>query len=252
MVKKYWIVFITIITIKSIILLSLLCLVIYKKFNSPPINENFKIYTFWTGDNKMSRQRKKSLKQLRKKSKCNVILITPKNLNNYILKNHPLHKSYQYLSETHKADYLRTYFMRFYGGGYSDIKKTSGSWISSFEKLQNNKNIWIIGYKEVKDGVANSQLVDKWEYLIGNCAYICKKDTQLVKDWYNEMIKLLDDSYEKLKKNPSTFPQDQKDSGSGYPLEWNELLGRIFHPLVYKYKNHVSNTLPISIFKNYR
>lgn len=246
--EKYWIVFIAIIII---ILLSLICLVIYTYFNSQ-INENFKIYTFWTGDNEMSKQRKNCLKQLRKKSKCNVILITPKNLNNYILKNHPLHKSYQYLSQTHKADYLRTYFMRFYGGGYSDIKKTSGSWTSSFEKLKNNKNIWIVGYKEVKDGVANSQLVDKWEDLIGNCAYICKKDTPLVIEWYNQMIKLLENRYEELKNNPSTFPQDQKDSGSGYPLGWNEMLGNIFHPIVYKYKDNVSNTLPISIFNNYR
>ena len=53
-------------------------------------------------------------------------------LDKYILQEHPLHQSFNYLSETHKADYLRTYFMRFHGGGYSDIKKTSGSWIDSF------------------------------------------------------------------------------------------------------------------------
>ena len=79
-----------------------------------------KIYCFWTGENKMSEQRLKCLEQLRKKSQCNVILVTPKILDKYILDKHPLHPSFKYLSQTHKADYLRTYFMRFHGGGYSD------------------------------------------------------------------------------------------------------------------------------------
>ena len=61
--------------------------------------------------------------------------------------------------------------------------------------------------------------------------------------------KYLDD----LKKNPATFPQDCAEVSDGkYPIGWNELLGRVFHKVVYKYRDRISNTLPISIFENYR
>ena len=209
------------------------------------------IYCFWTGTNQMSKQRQECLKQLREISQCNVILVTPDTLNEYILDEHPLHPSFKYLSETHKADYLRAYFMRFHGGGYSDIKKTTGSWAESFENLKKSDK-WIIGYNEIEGGVAYSPLANKWRELIGNGAYICKPNTPLVIEWYNDMMKLMDDKYVELKKNPATFPQDKKELNNGYPIEWNEMLGRIFHKVLYKYKNKSMNTLPISIFHSYR
>ncbi len=224
----------------------------------------YNIYCFWTGNNRMSEQRQTCLKELKKISQCNVILVTPEILNKYILDDHPLHPSFNYLSETHKADYLRTYFMRFHGGGYSDIKKTTGSWIESFIKLKKSDK-WIIGYKEINGGVAVASLQDKWMDLLGNGAYICKANTQFVIEWYNEMIKLMDIKYEELKKNPAKFPQDKKELYTNktdlennkltehcYPIEWNEMLGRIFHKILYKYKDKTFNTLPTSIFHSYR
>jgi hypothetical protein len=43
------------------------------------------IYCFWTGINEMSENRKKCLEQLKEVSECNVILVTPVNLHEYIL-----------------------------------------------------------------------------------------------------------------------------------------------------------------------
>jgi len=208
------------------------------------------IYCFWTGDNKMSTSRIECLQQL-KETQCNVILVTKQTLHQYILPDHPLHPSYEYLSETHKADYLRTYFMNFHGGGYSDIKKTTGSWIQSFDNL-NKSDYWICGYKEIDGGVAYTPLSGKWEELLGNGAYICKPQTPLTIEWYKAMIQLLDTKLEELKKNPSTSYSDSKESGSGYPIEWNEMLGRIFHKISYQYKERLLNTLPICILHNYR
>jgi len=208
------------------------------------------IYCFWTGDNKMSPSRIECLQQL-KETQCNVILVTKQTLPQYILPDHPLHPSYEYLSETHKADYLRTYFMNFHGGGYSDVKKTTGSWIQSFDNL-NKSDYWICGYKEIDGGVAYTPLSGKWEELLGNGAYICKPQTPLTIEWYNAMIQLLDTKLEELKKNPSTSYSDSKESGSGYPIEWNEMLGRIFHKISYQYKERLLNTLPICILHNYR
>jgi hypothetical protein len=75
------------------------------------------IFVFWTGDNSMSVQRKECFNKLVNKSGCKVILTTRGNLNNWILPEAPLHPAFEYLSFTHKVDYLRTYFMHFYGGG---------------------------------------------------------------------------------------------------------------------------------------
>ena len=214
-------------------------------------NVEYTIYCFWTGNNEMSDNRIECLENLKNVSECNVLLITKYNLSDYILSDVPLHPAFQYLSETHKADYLRTYFMHFHGGGYSDIKKTTGSWNKSFNDLKNS-NYWICGYKEINGGVAYAPHADKWQEMVGNCAYICKPQTELTKEWYNEMILLLDKKLEKLKLNPSSNPQDSNESGTGYPIEWNEMLGRIFHKVSYKYKDYILNTLPICIFDNYR
>ena len=212
----------------------------------------YSIYVFWTGTNPITDNRNACLQNLEIISEAKVILVTPDNLNEFILPSEPLHPAYQYLSETHRADYLRTYFMNFHGGGYSDIKKTTNSWINSFNELYNSDK-WINGYKEINGGVAYVPIIDKWEELVGNGAYICKPQTPLTKEWYNEMILLLDEKLEKLKLYPSTFPQDCAEVSNGkYPIEWNEMLGRIFHKICYKYKDKLLNTLPISVFYNYR
>jgi len=211
------------------------------------------IYCFWTGDNELSLNRLNSLEQIKKVSECNLILVTTKNLHEYILPEHPLHESYHYLSFTHKADYLRTYFMNFHGGGYTDIKETTGSWKSSFDQLHNNENIWMVGYKEIMGGVANPLYTDYWDELIGNGCYICKPQTPLTKEWYNEMISLLDTKLDKLKQYPALFPQDCAEISNGkYPIEWNEMLGRIFHKYNYLYRKNTLNTLPMCNLNNYR
>lgn len=210
------------------------------------------IFCFWTGDNEMSHQRATCLEELKRVSECTVVLVTKKNLNEFLLPNHPLHPAYQYLSETHKADYLRTYFMNFIGGGYSDIKKTSGSWTEHFERLKTSKK-WICGYKEIgPNGVPYTPLAENWEDLIGNGSYICKPHTPLTALWYKNMLSFLDDKLEILKKNPSHNPQDCSEKNSGYPIGWSEMLGVIFHQVVFKYKNYVDNSLPILHLQNYR
>lgn len=215
------------------------------------IKKDLIIYCFWTGDNELTKNRKKSLKQLEEKSGGTVLLITPSNLKSYILPEHPLHPSYNYLSEVHKSDYLRTYFMHHYGGGYSDIKRTRGNWIKAYLKFLEGDQ-WICGYPEIAGGVAYPPLTDQYHLLVGNCAYICRPRTPLTEEWYNSMIELLDSKYLQLKENPAAHPLDCYPSDSGYPLEWNEMLGRIFHRVCYQYKDKILNILPPPNFEEYR
>ena len=195
------------------------------------------IYTFWTGDNPLTENRIVSLLSLEKGAGVPVILVKKQHIQTYILPNEPFHPAYPYLSETQKSDYLRCYFMHFYGGGYSDIKQTKGTWTKSFDTLYKSDN-WICGYK--------------WKDRIGSGAFICKPNTPLTQEWYTEVHRVLDTHLEALRAHPATGLQDCYEKQTGYPLQWEELMDNIFGPITKKYKDKVLDTLPLLVFKNYR
>lgn len=210
-----------------------------------------RIYCFWTGTNPMSDPRKAALSSIIETVGVDVCLVTPSTLPKYILQAHPLHRGFSYLSEVHKADYLRTYFMHFYGGGYADIKLQTGSWKSLFSRLDTLPYL-ICGYKESgPDDIANDSVKDAWSELIGNCAYICKPNSDFTKEWYSRMLARLDHLYPALVLHPASHPRDKKEDGHGYPVEWNELLGRIFHSVCFTHKNSLLQELPRPVFSNY-
>jgi hypothetical protein len=192
-----------------------------------------------------------------------VRLVTPQNLSNYVLPDHPLHKSYDLLTPVHKADYLRTYFMHFHGGGYTDIKETKVSWKPYFDLLRNSEKV-LCGYKEVgPNGVAvveeplYSFLKTKWETLPGNCAYICKPRSIITTKWLHQCEHILDLKYELLLKNRPTDYRDhyEKPMGnflkSNYPLRWSEILGSVFQPIAYLHRDLVDLSLPPPNFNGY-
>ena len=216
---------------------------------------NKTIFVFWTGTNEMSFRRVDCLNALKTQTGCHIELITVDNLHKYIKPEDPLHPAYEYLSETHKCDYLRTYFMRYYGGGYSDIKIPNGSWVRAFEEMQENPEIWLNGYHEsCPESIACHEVNHLWRVLPGNCCYIVRSNTYFVKEWYNRQKALLDERLEALKENPShatdccrEFYPDTK-----YPMGWNEMLGRIFHKVAAKYTDRIWFSLPLPNFNYYR
>ena len=189
----------------------------------------------------MNENRIKCLEHSRNVSMCNIILVTKNNLDKYIKE--PLHPAYQYLSETHRSDYLRTYFAHFYGGGYMDIKQTLGSWVDCFEQLRNSDQ-WMCGYRMHGPDIAYEPNKDKWYDLIGLGAYICKPQTQLTKEWYEDMLRVLDSRLEQLKQNPSKYTNDCVWTDSGYPIRWAEILGEVFHKVSYEHRDKLLYTLP--------
>lgn len=139
------------------------------------INKN--IFCIWSGDNEMSDSRKKCLDLIQKESKVQVELISPKNINYWIKE--PLHTAYEYLSLTHKADYLRAYLMKHYGTGYADIKPMYFDWNPYFEFLENSK-FEFIGYSENNPKhVASSQkeIQLSFNHLCGCCHFIFKQNS---------------------------------------------------------------------------
>ena len=213
-----------------------------------------RIFCFWTGTNEMSENRKKCMDDLIAKSGCTVVLVKPDNLSSYILKDHPLHPAYEYLSETHKSDFLRTYFMHLHGGGYSDIKKPTGDWNKAFDDIIGNKEIIINGYHEPSIGgvAGDEETKSHWKEIPGNCAYIIRPRTEFTEKWYSTLISLLDSKLEALKQNPSKHPRAgfTPDISPGYPIKWAEMLGDIFHPLTCKYRHKILFTVPIPDFSS--
>ena len=219
------------------------------------------VYIFWTGDNEMSENRKRNLDIIRSKSGVEVKLITPKNLPEYVLPDHPLHPAYEYLSYVHRSDYLRCYFMNYYGGGYVDLKAISYAMTPMFDRLDAS-DAYVIGYGERNfeasawydedDANLRHDMYVYWNKLIGNCNYICRPHTKFTEEWYAEICSRLDAHLEELKKHPSNQDPYANDE-TGYPIKWTEICGSVFHPLCLKYnKRLLRDRRMLPVFENYR
>jgi hypothetical protein len=195
----------------------------------------------------MTPNRTRSLDIMRQNIGTPVVLITAKNLHEFIVPEYPLHPAYKYLSFVHKSDYIRAYMMHVHGGGYVDIKEVNDSWVPAF-----NETDWITGYPEIAEwSVGYEPHAHFWPQLIGCGAFICRPRTAFSEEWLTEVHKLLDDKLEDLRKNPSHI-DPYRNEGTGYPIQWVEMMGKIFHRILPKYFDHVKQTLPPPNFCNYR
>ena len=199
------------------------------------------LFVFWTGDNPISVNREEAMASLREESEMPITLVTPDNLSDYIIDD--IHPAYRYLSNVHKSDYLRAYFMHHHGGGYSDMKPASGSWKAAFERL-NKSTAWVSGYRELGSNVVaectgNPQMREKlrrqYRKLIGCCSFICKPHTEFTEEWLSIVEGLLTEYHIKLSWNPGNIMGDNP----GYPLAWTQIMGDVFHPLILKYHDKV-------------
>lgn len=218
------------------------------------------IYIFWTGDNDITPNRLKGIESLEKVSGIKVQLITPKNLSNYIVEDDPLPEAFHYLSLVHKSDYLRSYFMHHYGGGYADIKTYFHSWVKAFDKMDASASAYVLGYPEVGFWGAANHDIEKgnlerdlywyWRYLVGNGAFICRPHTKFTEEWHNEVKKRLISKTDLLKKYPA---KDILGRDVNYPIPWSWLQGAVFHPLCLKYHQYLlKDTALMPSFENYR
>tara|TARA_Y100000992_G_scaffold31131_1_gene17435 strand:+ start:630 stop:1385 length:756 start_codon:yes stop_codon:yes gene_type:complete len=225
------------------------------------------VFIIWFGKN-ISDNRLAALNSLIDNIGVPYILITDDNYQSFILHNSPLHEAWNYLSGVHKADYLRCYILHHYGGGYHDIKFRDKDWINQWDSF-NDKNIWIKSRKEKRKGwVAydidnpdSKWIQDQYNELgtMGWC--ICRPNTPYTSELIQKIHSKFDYHLINLKKNPSSKqegyyankPFDKiNDIENNYPIRWLEILGELYHPLMYKYKEHLCFELPDVIYKKFK
>ena len=217
------------------------------------------IYIFWTGDNDITPNRLEGIKSLENVSGVEVKLITPKNLPDYIKEDDPIPDAYQYLSLNHRSDYLRSYFMYHYGGGYADIKLHTHSWVRTFEKFEES-DAFIASYPEVGFWGADfpymtneeikRDVYNHWRLLVGNCAFICRPHTIFVAEWHTAVKNRLLAYTDQLREHPA---KDFFGRNIDYPIPWANLQGAIFHPFCLKYHDRLlKDKALMPSFKNYR
>lgn len=204
----------------------------------------------WAGTNPMSTQRIQALWSIYNNTRCPIVFINHQSLRDWEKPEHPYHPAFEYLSDTHKSDYIRCYLMHHYGGGWTDIKHTSTDWRPHFAALKASGAL-ALGYQEIADGIPHikSPLGDKlranYKENIGLCAFIFKRKSLITQCWYEQLTHELDERAPELKKNPASHPQDQRDlilptgKTSRYPVAWAEILGEIFHPIMYQHKKQI-------------
>ena len=215
------------------------------------------IFALWLGPHAMSSERAVALQSIFRDSESPVCFITDKTLSNWEHPEHRFHPAFSYLSEVHRADYLRCYLMHHFGGGYTDIKPVLNGWSAHFDVFDDDLCL-ALGYPEVSasavaqlPGELGEQLRQHYAELIGYCSMIFRRRTNLTSDWMTATNDLLDSMLVHLQNNPAQHPMDQcgvtLPSGhvSNYPLAWTELGGNIFHPLIMKYRHQVAKRMQI-------
>ena len=234
-----------------------------------PINR--KIYMLWLGDEELNGDRLRAIINM----PSNMVLITKTNLKDYILKDSPLHPAYEFLSTIHNSDYMRCYLMHHYGGGYSDIKLTNIIWEDMFDKIDNQENILMMGvkttyghtYSGIEEWTENmkNNILQNMDKMICMGIMICRSNSCITREWYDELHRKLDSYLMSLKANPAKFTREcfhpvlgialekpewegLTDYKSGYPISWNILLSQILYPIQFKYMENIdTHTLNLNL-----
>lgn len=217
------------------------------------------IYCSWVGKNnlEMNNNRKNGLQSLKNNSGVEVVLLDNDNLNLFIKNNHPLHAGFEYLSDVHKADYLRCYMMHHYGGGYSDIKPCNWDWNQYFDAIESDYYFGI-GAPEDEGPLSTPEIIrneygNLWDKMISADLFIFKPYTEFTTFWYTQMLERMDGFLAQLINNPATHSREAADIIiTKYPIRWAGILCEIFHPLCVKYSERILKTMPYPNRVEYR
>lgn len=218
-----------------------------------------KLWCFWADQKTMSPSRKNALHILENSCDVDLILVTNQNYKKYESPEFPIHPAYEFLSDTHKADYMRFYLCHTLGGGYADIKPFTFSWKCYYELI--NQDTDLVGSPELHPThVAFPEYQQHYRDLISVHHFVMKQNSVISNSIMDEIHDILDTNLSMLKKNPGHYHpravnktidksgvfQPDHDSYIGvtdYPLKWNEICGAVFHKVQYEHKQRINKAM---------
>jgi hypothetical protein len=218
----------------------------------PPVAR--KVYCYW-GGGKMSATRKKCFEAMKRTLGVPVVLVTDENIGSFFTTVHPLHPGYWFLKPVHRSDYIRSYFMNFYGGGYADIKMPTKSWVQAFDDLDAaGANMYgngsreghakHLGYWEGMTPALKTVVAKKHKQFLSNCNFVFRPHTPYTEAWYTAVQAKMDKHYAALKRNYEAALTPKPNAGAIYPLRYVELQGEVFHRVMHNFLGHFLYTLP--------
>ena len=210
------------------------------------------LWLLWTGDNPMTATRRQTVEDMRKHAKLEVILVTPKNLQQIIdrFQLPPMHEAYEQLSVTHRSDYLRVFLMAHVGGAYCDIKPSKCNFKVMLDRLNAMDDKQVAGQKVKDYSVVSTKLPQfrrnkkLWKNLFTWCCFFAKPKSVLLLSMLGAVKGILDDNSAALHKNPGVFARHVagKNNKNSYPITWHQILSDVGHPLQLQ-KKHAGHTV---------
>lgn len=201
-----------------------------------------RVFAAWTSDDDLTPNRQRSLEAMRRELGVPLVLVTPQNLGDWLLEDHPLHPAYEHLSLVHRSDYLRAYLLHHHGGGYLDVKTPLESWAPAFERFAADPEAWIASYPERRaqdparlPGALGRDIAMNFTRLVGSGAILARPHTPFTAEWLRELERRMDYFAPQL----AEFPGGVRGETVGYPVSWTDLMGRIYHPLQLKHLAHI-------------
>ena len=191
-----------------------------------------RVWSFWTGDNQLTENRKKSCESLAEqceKSNVQYTLITKDNLKDFLADDKYFHEAYDYLTPVHKADYLKSYIGFYYGGFITDIKPLKFDFNEIFDHVESNPNIEVYSY-HVTDihhlNFSTLSMIDvPLESVPGNYYFYIKNHSLTSRQYFLNVNNILDKKLNSLKIHPpkSIYDRLDKNDPNSYPIQWSEL-----------------------------
>lgn len=200
------------------------------------------VFVIWAGDNAMSSNRARNIEVIEQRVGLPVELVTPANLEKWVVPGWPLHPSYEHLSLIHRSDYLRGYLMHHHGGAYIDVKEPLTSWAPSFDRMASDESAWVTSYRTTDAnwigklrGRIGCDILVHYGLMFGKSGFMMRSQTPLTSAWMAQMDAVLDERGIALARHPGGVFGDD----GAYPISWTDLLGRILDPLTLKFHEHV-------------
>ena len=93
---------------------------------------------------------------------------------------------------------------------------------------------------------------EHYKQLVSNGVYIMRPNTSLTREWLDNIEYHLDLKYDLIMTNPAPYQRCCNGIHTSYPIRWAELHGEAFHPLQFKYRDHIAMGLPRWAFGEYK